>query len=314
MKVKMASWLIPLTGFTVSAALAQIGDTRPSSATTTIGESKVTITVTGGERVIAANGLPNHATGRFPNRGNPNAITEKNQRFHVPMNPKASEKPTLASIAWFGVALNGVPFEPGTAEFWNEDRNWNYEAQGGTINLGLDRNNAHVQPNGAYHYHGLPSGLMEKLGGDGSKMLLVGYAADGFPIYTSYGHRVATDAKSPLKKMRSSYRLKQGERPSEPNGPGGKYDGQFTADYEYAKGSGDLDECNGRFGVTPEYPQGIYHYYITEEFPFVSRFWRGTPDRSFEKPWPRPGSRPRGPGAARPDGRGERPDGAPPPR
>lgn len=314
MKVKMASWLIPLTGFTVSAALAQIGDTRPSSATTTIGESKVTITVTGGERVIAANGLPNHATGRFPNRGNPNAITEKNYQFHVPTNPKLAEKPTSAGIAWFGVALNGVPFEPGTAEFWNENQNWNYEAQGGTINLGLDTNNAHVQPNGAYHYHGLPTGLMQKLGGDGSKMLLVGYAADGFPIYTSYGHNVATDAKSPLKKMRSSYRLKPGQRPGEPNDPGGKYDGQFTADYQYTKDNGDLDECNGRFGVTPEYPQGIYHYYITEEFPFVSRFWRGTPDWSFQKPWLRLGSRPRGPGAARPDGRGERPDGAPPPR
>ena len=153
---------------------------------------------------------------------------------------------------------------------------------------------------------------MENLGGDGSKMLLVGYAADGFPIYTSYGYSVATDAKSPLKKMRSSYRLKQGQRPGEPNGPGGKYDGQFTADYEYVKGSGDLDECNGRFGVTPEYPQGIYHYYITEEFPFVSRFWRGTPDASFKKPWPRPGSRPGGAGEARPEGRGKRPGGPPP--
>jgi hypothetical protein len=314
MKMNTCCLLSALTGFTVSAALAQIGDTRPSSATTTIGESKVTITVTGGERVIAANGLPNHATGRFPNRGNPNAITEKNYRFYVPTNPKAAEKPSSASIAWFGVALNGVPFEPGTAEFWNENQNWNYEAMGGTINLGLDRNNAHVQPNGAYHYHGLPGGLMEKLGGDGNKMLLIGYAADGFPIYTSYGYSVARDAKSPLKKMRSRYRLKHGEHPSEPNGPGGKYDGQFTADYEYAKGSGDLDECNGYFGVTPEYPQGIYHYYITEEFPFVSRFWRGTPDESFKKPWPRPGSRARGPGAARPEGRDERPGGPPPPR
>ena len=58
--------------------------------------------------------------------------------------------------------------------------------------------------------------------------------------------------------------------------PGGKYDGTFTADYEYVAGSGDLDECNGRFGVTPEYPQGIYYYCITEEFPQLARQWRGT--------------------------------------
>ena len=184
-------------------ALAQPADTRPSSATTTLGENKVTITVTGGDRVITANGLPNHTTGRFPNRGNLNAITAKNYQFHVPTNPTPAKEPTSASIAWFGVALNGVPFEPGTAEFWNKDPHWNYEAMGATINLGLDQNNAHVQPNGAYHYHGLPG--------------------------------------------------------------------------------------------------------ITEEFPFVSRFWRGTPDESFKKPWPRPGSRTRSPG-------GERPAGPSPPR
>ena len=77
-------------------------------------------------------------------------------------------------------------------------REWNYEAKSGAINLGLDANNAHVQPTGAYHYHGLPTGLMQLRGGDGKKMLLVGYAADGFPIYTSFGHSVATNATSPL--------------------------------------------------------------------------------------------------------------------
>ena len=127
MKVKIFLLLVAVAVH--RPALAQTGDTRATSATTKLGENKVTITVTGGERVITANGLPNHATGRFPNRGNPNAITEKNYQFHVPKNPKAAEKTTSASIAWFGVALNGVPFEPGTAEFWNEDRNWNYEGE-----------------------------------------------------------------------------------------------------------------------------------------------------------------------------------------
>src|SRR5207249_891298 len=68
-------------------------------------------------------------------------------------------------------------------------------------------------------------------------------------------------------------------------------------DYEFVKDSGDLDECNGRFGATPEFPQGIYHYYITEEFPYISRLWRGTPDPSFFKRGPGPGGRgPRGTG------------------
>jgi hypothetical protein len=306
MKMQTCPPFIALTVLLPVCALAQAGDLRPSSATTTLGDNKVTITISGGERVINANGLPNHPAGQFPGRGNPNRISAQIYSFRVPTNPRAVDQPIPANHAWFGVALNGVPFEPGTAEFWNNQREWNYEAKSGFIDLGLDQNNAHVQPNGSYHYHGLPIGLILKLGGDGKKMLLVGYAADGFPIYTSYGHSVATNAASPLRKLRSSWQLKPGERPG---GPGGKYDGKFTADYEFVKGSGDLDECNGRSGVTPEFPQGIYHYSITDEFPQLARFWRGTPDASFMKRGLGPG----GPGGFGP-GRGSRQFGAPPPR
>ena len=113
--------------------------------------------------------------------------------------------------------------------------------------------------------------------------------------------------------MRSSWQIKKGERDG---GPGGKYDGKFNSDYEYVSGSGDLDDCNGRFGVTPEYPQGIYHYYITDEFPHLSRSWRGTPDASFFKRGP---GGPGVPGSGGPGGRGPRGPreqrglGAPPP-
>ena len=281
-----------LTGFTQTAY------PQASTTVTKFGGNKVRITVTGGERLVEANGIPDHTPGTFPNRGNPNTISAQNYTFHIPTEPKTNSTPRDGRGWWFGVAVNGVPFEPGTGEFWNGQREWNYEAIGGAINLGIDQNNAHVQPTGAYHYHGLPTGLIAKLGGDGKKMLLVGYAADGFPIYTSYAHRVATNAASPSVKMRSSWQLKSGVRPG---GPRGKYDGRFTADYEFVKGSGDLDECNGRFGVTPEYPKGTYYYCITDEFPQLGRFWRGTPDASFRKRGPGPG----GPGGFGP-GRGPR--------
>lgn len=263
--------------------------------TTRIGTNRVTITITGGERLIQANGLPDHAPGKFPRPGNPNSLSAQNYSFHVPVKPQVAGATVSSARWWFGVAVNGVPFEPGTAEFWNGERGsmWNYEARGGFINLGLDENNAHVQPTGAYHYHGLPTGLIARLGGDGKRMLLVGWAADGFPIYTAYGYIDSKNTNSPLKKMRSSYRVKAGERP---DGPKGKYDGRFTADFEYVAGLGDLDQCNGRFGVTPEYPAGIYHYYLTDEFPYISRLFRGTPDPSFQKRGPGPGQGRGGPG------------------
>jgi hypothetical protein len=264
--------------------------------------------VESGVRIIEASGWPDHQPGRFPRRGNPNALATQDYTFRMPAAPKAAEEPTRGDGWFFGVALNGVPFEPGTAEAWNNDRRsgWRYEAKGGTQDLGLDEHNAHVQPNGAYHYHGLPTGLIERLGGDSKRMLLIGYAADGFPMYSAFGHSDPRDLTSPLRKMASSYRLKSGERPSGEAGPGGPYDGRFTEDFEYVAGHGDLDDCHGRFGVTPEHPEGIYHYYVTDEFPFVGRFWRGTPDASFRKARPagRPGVGPDGPPR---DGRPPRP-------
>ena len=280
--------LIALTAFAVSAhpghedaqplLLASAQNAEPAKDSSLV--SQVAITIEGGQRVIRANGMPNHATGQFPGRGNPNRISAQRYEFHLALNPKTNATTRGSQGAWFGVALNGVPFEPGTAEFWNGQREWVMEAKSGFINLGIDMNNAHVQPTGAYHYHGMPTGLIQKLGANADKMLLVGYAADGFPIYTSLAHTVATNAASPLKQMRSSWQLKQGERDG---GPGGKPDGKYTRDYEYVAGSGDLDECNGRFGVTPEYPAGTYYYCITEEFPQLARSWRGTPDASFFK-------------------------------
>ena len=242
----------------VAVALLWVGSSQAqpaaTQATAKFGTNRVSITVSGGERVINANGIPDHKPGEFPRRGNPNSISAQSYNLKVPSNPKGLPQPVSAGHALFGVAVNGVPFDPATAEFWNNDRSsgWNYEANTGFLNLGLDEHNAHVQPTGAYHYHGLPKGLIARLERTSTtnvaKMVLLGWAADGFPIYTQLGHASAMDAASPLKKLHSSYRVKKGTRSG---GPGGSYDGRFTADFEYVKGSGELDECNGRFGVTP---------------------------------------------------------------
>jgi hypothetical protein len=256
----------------------------PNGGTGASAENVVHITVEGDFRVIRSNGWPDHTPGAFPRRGNPNTISTQSYTFRVPLKPQPAATPVRLR-AWWGVALNGVPFEPGTAETWNNDprSGWRYEASTGFLDLGLDEHNAHVQPTGAYHYHGLPKGLVERLGGDGKKMLLIGWAADGFPIYTSWAAGDPKDPKSELKKMKASYRVKPGPRPAQAGGPGGNYDGRFTEDFEYVARSGDLDEYNGRTGVTPEFPDGTYFYCVTSEFPFVPRMWRGTPDPSFSK-------------------------------
>jgi hypothetical protein len=263
-------------------------------------KKRVEISVSGDKRIIRANGIPDHETGRFPNRNNPNTIRVQNYVFHMDAEPEKRDRIEILKLGKFGIAVNGVPFDPGAAEFWNRDRNsgWRYEAIGGAINLGLDSNNAHVQPNGAYQYHGLPVGLIESWSRN-LHSAIVGYAADGFPIYAVYGLSDPTSSTSHVSAIRASYAVRKGTRPG---GPGGNYDGTFVEDYEYIAGSGDLDQCNGRNTVTPDYPQGTYAYFLTDQYPFIPRCFRGAPDRSFaqrrgpEATGMRPGEEPFGRG------------------
>lgn len=100
---------------------------------------------------------------------------------------------------------------------------------------------------------------------------------DGFLIYARYGYSIASDATSPIKLITGSYQLisdVSSSRPSKDIYPLGT----FAQDWQYVAGSGDLDECNGRVGVTPEFPNGIYHYFATESYPYFQRCVKGEVD------------------------------------
>ena len=89
---------------------------------------------------------------------------------------------------------------------------------------------------------------------------IIGWSYDGYPIYGPYGY--ATPEGGFARILRSSYKDPNDNIEHRPNAsiyPAGF----FTQDYEYTRGLGDLDEHNGRFGVTPEYPNGTYAYFTT---------------------------------------------------
>jgi hypothetical protein len=241
-------------------------------------KNEVSIEIKDGFRVITANDIPEHRVGRFPNAGNPNSISAQKVGIKLPLNPEARDVAT-ETRGPNGILLNGVYLEAGTAEIWDSGKGqiWNYEALGGAINLGLDENHAHVQPGGKYHYHGTPTGYLKDIEISPQKHSpLIGWAFDGFPIYALYSYTDPQDSTSKIVEITSSFQLKKGDRPNSPDGPGGKYDGAFIQDYEYVKGSGTLDECNGRFTKTPEFPNGTYAYFLTNQWPVIFRSLRGT--------------------------------------
>jgi uncharacterized protein (TIGR03437 family) len=114
---------------------------------------------------------------------------------------------------------------------------------------------------------------------------ILGWAFDGYPVYGPYGYSNPMDPTSAIKRVQSSFQLRsitQRETlpawvlPYEPSvsqtltssqyGPAVSAEyplGRYVQDYDYIEGSGDLDQYNGRFTLTPDFPGGTYAYFVT---------------------------------------------------
>ncbi|NQY11869.1 MAG: YHYH protein [Flavobacteriales bacterium] len=254
--------------------------------------------VNGSKREITTNSIPAHKAGLFGSASgslNPNAIQEVTETYNITTYPTATGSFTAllstASLGGsqysFGILFSGIEVDPIAAEPFphailalNVNWEWNLEAL--NVNIGLDCNNAHVQPTGKYHYHGSPELYISALNISTTEMTLIGYAADGFPIYYKYAYSSASDITSAVEEMFPSYELKSGDRPGDgESAPCDAYNGVYSNDYQYVSGLGDLDEANGRTGVTPEFPAGTYYYVITDDFPSIPRYFKETPSNDF---------------------------------
>jgi hypothetical protein len=249
----------------------------------------------GTSRVLSGNGIPNHdlTGGSFAT-----LVSAQSVAATYTLNPSATSTVTAINTPTaVGYAINSVKFDPKTAGTCTNTATGspltgcNYAGGGGPwtmvavidpsvspfrFTFGTDVSNGHTQPNGQYHYHGIPTNLVDKLNSNSTtSMTLVGWAADGFPVYSKLGRTTANDASSALKEMVSSYKVKSTPGTGRPSTSDFAM-GHFDEDWVYTANSGDLDECNGRTGVTPEFPQGIYHYYITRTYPFIQRCVKGT--------------------------------------
>lgn len=192
---------------------------------------------------------------------------------------------------------------------------WNRDAY---INEGVTFDNAYAhQAGNEYHYHVNPIALRAALGDsvdytsstntytenfNGEHSPIIGWVADGLPIYGPYGYDDPNDANSTVRRMISGYQHRDGTngstnlnstgRQSLPQwvsdiqgrstslssseyGPDVDSDypiGHYLEDYTYKGDLGltygddfDLNEYNVRFCVTPEYPSGTWAYFTNIE-------------------------------------------------
>jgi len=283
-------------------------------------------------RHIDANGIPNHCVDQSYHT----PIKAQNYHFKVPLNPTPAGTTTKVTICptpfstppqRFGVALNGVVFDPEDVAIWLETEpkcagttptppgktftdcidnvavktaadcsyvRWQVDPEEKVVDLSsimccskaeldMDNHIAHTQNTGIYHYHTLTAETAAAIAGVtktslGSGMTLVGWAFDGSPIYWKYGELKRGDKPITMKSWWTLKKARKGGGDPVPDVK--KFPlGTFVNDYEYAKGTGDgaLDECNGKVCYSPDFDKIIYCYFITEEFPYIPRCFRGTP-------------------------------------
>ena len=254
-------------------------------------EADVEITATDTECTLVSNSVPNHnfndTTAAFAGGAEGATISEIDATHTVTRTPAIAATPTpLSQELKNAIFLNGVRldiisagcYRPNSADA-GEDGNvgigcasnsdWLLDPLGTEHKFGADQHNAHTQPEGLYHYHGSPLAMYDdNPASEGSPV--IGFAADGFPVYGPYFNDGNT-----TRKALSGYTLREGSRGTRSDtNPGGDYDGTYVDDWEFTE-AGDLDACNG---MTVD---GQYGYYVTDTYPWVMGCISGTPHETF---------------------------------
>lgn len=230
---------------------------------------------------VSTEGVPSYNVG--PWQSNPNVPEAQGKVWKFTLSPseKTGDK-TATSLGSLGAFINGIGvYNPMDGFYWDNANNVMQTGGTGTWNrnayvfeaVSFDACLGHADGGGRYHNHVNPKCVYDYTATNVHSPI-IGYAFDGFPIYGAFAY-TNTDATGDIKRMMSSYKLT--DNTTRTDGPDmSEYSaGDFCEDYVYTKDYGDLDEHNGRYCKTPDYPDGVYAYFVTTEdngdpyYPFV---------------------------------------------
>ena len=269
----VTSWVINTTGLT--------GYNCPTCSTPhygTIAANVQSVYYTTTDAYIETQGVPSYNVG--PWTANPNTPSAQNKTWVLPLTPTENTgTKTTTGLGPIGVWSNGTAmFNPMDGYYWNNTTG--AIAQGmGTWNrnayifegVSFDACLGHPNQTGTYHNHVIPKCLFA-YSNSTVHSPIIGYAFDGYPVYGPYGY-TNTNGTGPIIRMTPSYTVTTATTRSQ--GPSMSttvtisgaastyYAGTFLEDYVYTPGYGTLDQYNGRFCVTPDYPNGTYAYFVT---------------------------------------------------
>ena len=262
---------------------------------------------------VSTQGVPTYVTGPFLG-GNPSLASAQNAIYRISLNPvKNTGTATATAFGTIGIFINGVAmFDWRDGVSWNPSTNnicggpGNAMCPGGILSWnrdavyaergGFDCAKAHPAM-GYYHHHQNPTAFnLDKVvistictlyNADGLYKIdstkhspLIGYAADGFPVYGAYGYK-NLDGTGGIVRMKSSYKLSDTRATgvTTTSGPAVSTTyplGYFKEDYIFtspsASATDSLNINNGRVCVTPEYPNGIFCYFATVDANWNSAF------------------------------------------
>jgi len=229
---------------------------------------------------VSATCIPGYDIG--PWAGNPNTPINENFVYKITRNPIKNTGSAIATgLGHIGVLSNGVSiYNPKDAMSYNGQNVWHQnaiEVEGPSFDNCL----GHPGPNGEYHHHLNPTCLYEDSIST-KHSPIIGYAFDGFPVYGAFAY-ANTDGTGGIKRMQSSYQKRNmSSRTTLPDGStassagpvvSGNYPlGYYIEDFINVQNGGDLDEHNGRFCVTPDYPIGMYCYFATLDSNLVAEY------------------------------------------